>query len=154
MISVTRIGNRDDAERAISGDLKLIGSGGFRNVFVDDDDKVVYKVCNDNNHCDSDCNREEQECYRDMVARGYKCIAQTDSWTVKGQVVNAQPYMNGKVDVAKREQLMIALTGFIFDIHFYDGGNIAFDNSGNPVVVDLQFFDPLGKGRMIERLVR
>lgn len=153
-ITIRRIGNKDDAERASRGQMRLIGEGAFRKVFVNDDNSLVYKVCNDRNKCQDDCNLEEQECYRDMVARGYSCMVETCGWMVNGQVVNCQPYLNGAVDVAKREQLMQALDGFIFDIRYYDGGNIAFTANGTPLVVDLQYFDPQGKGRMIERLVR
>lgn len=147
------IGTREDAIRASKGQLKLIGQGAFRDVFVNDDNTVVYKVCTDHFSCHSDCNREERICYQEMADKGYKCIAETYSWPVGSHVVNAQPYMNGKVDVAKRDELRNMLRGYIYDIDFYDGGNIAFDNDGNPVVVDLQFFDPTGNNQMIERMV-
>lgn len=147
------IGNREDAIRALKGELQYLGSGAFRDAWVDDANQVVYKTCNDIPNCESDCNREERLCYRDMADRGYRCVAPTYSWVIGNHVVNAQPYYNGPRNEKAMRDLMTMLTGTIYDIHFGNGQNIAFDNTGAPIVIDLQFYDPEAKGRMITRTV-
>lgn len=147
------IGTREDAERALKGQLRYIGSGAFRYAYVDDANQVVYKVCNNIPNCESDCNREERDCYREMADKGYRCIAHTYSWVIGSHVVNAQPYYNGPRNEKAMRELITMLTGTIYDIDFGNGQNIAFDNSGAPIVIDLQFYDPEAKGRMINRVV-
>lgn len=147
------IGTREDAIRALKGQLPYIGEGAFRKVYINDDRTVVYKVCKLEDNCESDCNKDERVCYQEMADKGYRCMAPTYSWPCGSHVVNAQPYYNGPIDVAKRDELMNMLQGYVYDIAYYNGGNIAFDNTGNPIVVDLQFFDADGHDRMIKRTV-
>lgn len=153
MTTEVAIGTRDDAIRALKGYLPYIGEGSFRKVYINDDRTVVYKVCNLEDNCASDCNRDERDCYQEMADRGYKCMAPTYSWVCGNHVVNAQPYYNGPRNQQLADELMYMLQGYVYDIAYYNGGNIAFDNNGMPIVVDLQFFDPEGHDRMIKRQV-
>jgi len=141
------IGNREDAIRALKGELQYLGAGSFRNVFLSPDNQVVYKVCNDIPKCQSDCNYEELDNYIEMRDRGYRCIAITSSYVIGAHRVNAQPYYNGPRNEKAEADLIAMLRGTIYDIDF--GGNVCFDKEGMPVVTDLQFYDPEGKGRMI-----
>ena len=132
-----RMGNAKDARRALNDDLKEIGSGCTRVVYLDDDEKYVYKVAF-SNRSDS-CNVGEHlmfEVMRQSTPWSKHC-PKTRLIRVRGRVVlvmkyypnrvsNDNAYFNKMADDLYKKSIMFDLAAF----------NAMADERGNFYIID------------------
>lgn len=150
------IGNKAEAYDAVKGNLDYIGEGTFRKVYVNKSRTVVYKVCSDFLTCGDECNWEEAEAYWKLRDLGFKRIARPYTWMVRfgGHIlrVNAMRYYNGPRDLTKVTEFAKMMSAYVADSDYFPASgypNVQCDKKGRPIVVDLQFVDLAGQGRLI-----
>lgn len=152
------IGNKDEALAALRGELRLIGEGFFRKVYVNDANTIVYKVAEWD---DNDTQIDECENYWRMRQVGIR-IARPYRWNLRyrgfSRIVIAMRYYNGPRDHAKVEAYGKEIRNYVADALYYNKrtntqhDNIHCDKRGRPILIDLQFFDHKGLGRLVVRV--
>lgn len=86
-----QVGNRADAVRAARGELRKVGAGFMRKVYLDDSGRTVYKVAPDANANASEYRRMHAIADSPLLAQyATPCTLYT---LPDGVVVEAQPYM-------------------------------------------------------------
>lgn len=141
------VGNAADAERAACGALTFLDDGLFKKVYVDPDERTVYKIVSlakvhvpEDRACALANLRAECEEAIRLQAEGVRGIPDVTLWrTDDGRDVLAMPYMPGGSYKAEQHPDFAEIANDwecagLEDLH---GGNYAADADGFPFVIDL-----------------
>lgn len=130
------MGNVKDARRALNCDLREIGSGCTRVVFVDDDEKYVYKVGLTENYDSSNVGEHLMlEVMRESTKWGKNC-PRTRLIHVDGRVVLVMKYFPCRV---RRSSKFLSMQNSLYrDNLLYDFAdfNAREDEDGNVFIID------------------
>ena len=146
---VSPIGSRRDAARALAGELTFLGMGAFRDAFVDDAKRVVYKVARAENafgdpvEAGDDDNRQEHANAIAARALGIRGVPRTYLWEVGGRAVVAMRFYPGHPDDMPFHAYEEA-SRYFESVGFLDNHN---DNwrltpGGQPRIIDMQCWLP------------